>query len=92
MPFIIITGQGLDQMYDHEFDARASSNECPDCTEQISILNFQISCSCNFSSRERRSEIGNVFKKGTPDEKSRALDLLTRIDVSNLNQYKQDLQ
>jgi hypothetical protein len=38
------------------------------------------------------SEIGNVFKHGTPEEKSRALDILTRIDVSNLNQYKQDLQ
>jgi len=38
------------------------------------------------------AEMGGVFKQGTPDEKSRALDILSRIDVSNLSQYKQDLQ
>jgi hypothetical protein len=33
-----------------------------------------------------------VFQKAAPDEKSRALDLLVRLDVSNANKYKQELQ
>jgi hypothetical protein len=83
--------QGLDQMFDHEADARVSllnslitfntiNNQFPD------IMFMQ------FFFQGKGAEIGNVFKHGTPDEKSRALDILTRIDVSNLNQYKQDLQ
>ncbi len=82
---------GLDQMFDHESDARAAvmnalisfnsiNNEFPN------IMFMQ------FFFQGKGSEIGNLFKHGLPDEKSRALDILTRIDVSNLNQYKQDLQ
>jgi hypothetical protein len=83
--------QGLDQMFDHEADARIAvmnaliafnsiNNEYPN----IMFLQFFF--------QGKGAEIGNVFKHGTPDEKSRALDILSRIDVSNLNQYKQDLQ
>jgi hypothetical protein len=38
------------------------------------------------------SELSNIFKKGQPDEKSRALDYLTKLDITNINKYKQDLQ
>ncbi len=83
--------QGLDQMFDHETDARVAvmnalitmnsiNNEFPN------IMYMQ------FFFQGKGAEIGNVFKRGTPDEKSRALDILSRIDISNLNQYKQDLQ
>jgi hypothetical protein len=83
--------QGLDQMYDHESDARVGvmnslialnsiNNEFPD----IMFMQFFFA--------GKGSEIGNIFKHGTPDEKSRALDILTRVDVSNMNQYKQSLQ
>jgi hypothetical protein len=82
---------GLDQMFDHEADARIAvmnaliafnsiNNEYPN------IMFIQ------FFFQGKGSEMGNVFKHGTPDEKSRALDILSRIDVSNLSQYKQDLQ
>ncbi len=83
--------QGLDQMFDHEENARVAvmnalitlnsiNNEFPN------IMYMQ------FFFQGKGAEIGNVFKRGTPDEKSRAMDILSRIDVSNLNQYKQDLQ
>jgi hypothetical protein len=83
--------QGLDQMFDHEADARIAvmnaliafnsiNNEYPN----IMFLQFFF--------LGKGAEMGNVFKHGTPDEKSRALDILSRIDVSNLSQYKQDLQ
>lgn len=83
--------QCMDQMFDHEADARVAAmnslvifnsiyNQFPD----IMFLQFFF--------QGKGTEIGNVFKRGTPDEKSRALDILSRIDVSNLSQYKQNLQ
>jgi hypothetical protein len=83
--------QGMDQMFDHEADARVAAmnsliifnsiyNQFPD----IMFLQFFF--------QGKGTEIGNVFKRGTPDEKSRALEILSRIDVSNLSQYKQNLQ
>ncbi len=83
--------QGLDQMLDHDADAR------------LAVMNALISLNSinnefpnimfmQFFFQGKGSEMGNIFKQGTPDEKSRALDILTRIDVSNINQYKQSLQ
>jgi hypothetical protein len=83
--------KGLDQMFDHESDARKGvldalsafntiNNEYPN----IMFLQFFL--------QGKGTEMGNIFKNGTPDEKSRALDILTRIDVSNLGFYKQQLQ
>ncbi len=83
--------QGLDQMFDHEPEARVG------VMNALSTLNsinneFPNIMFMQFFFQGKGAEIGNVFKHGTPEEKSRALDILTRIDVSNLNQYKQDLQ
>ena len=83
--------QGLDQMFDHEADARAAVMST--LTTMNSINNeFPNIMFMQFFFQGKGVEIGNVFKHGLPDEKSRALDILSRIDVSNLNQYKQDLQ
>ncbi len=84
--------QGLDQMFDHEADARVAVMNALNQHLTASITNSRISCSCNFSFREKEQRSGMYLNDGTPDEKSRALDILSRIDVSNLNQYKQDLQ
>jgi hypothetical protein len=83
--------QGLDQMFDHEADSRIAVMNALIAfngvnTEYPNIMFLQ------FFFQGKGTEIGNVFKRGTPDEKSRALDILSRIDISNLNQYKQDLQ
>ena len=40
----------------------------------------------------RAKEISNVFKKADPDMKSRARDILSKIDISNSNLYKQELK
>ncbi|MDP4130374.1 MAG: DUF4835 family protein [Bacteroidota bacterium] len=83
--------QGLDKMYDHENDARQSMLSALISLNDINT-EFPNIMFMQFFFQGKGSEISNVFKKGTPDEKSRALDLLTRLDVSNLNRYKQDLQ
>ncbi|PWT74773.1 MAG: DUF4835 domain-containing protein [Bacteroidetes bacterium] len=83
--------RGMDQMYDRENDARSA------ILNTLNILNTVNSENPNlmimqFFFQGKANELSNVFKKGSPDEKSRALDLLTRLDISNINKYKQDLQ
>ena len=83
--------QGLDQMYDHEIDARLAVMNALIAFNSVNN-EYPNTMFLQFFFMGKGTEIGNVFKHGTPDEKSRALDILTRIDVSNLNTYKQDLQ
>jgi len=45
-----------------------------------------------FFFQSRANEVSKIFLKSPPDEKARALDLLTKLDISNINKYKQDLQ
>jgi hypothetical protein len=82
---------GLDQMYDHENDARTSM-----LSALISLNNinteFPNIMFMQFFFQGKATEMSNVFKRANPDEKSRALDLLTRMDIPNITRYKQDLQ
>ena len=40
----------------------------------------------------RSGEIIKLFKKGEGDEKTRAREILVRLDVTNANTYKQELK
>ena len=82
---------GLDQMYDHQDDGRASVMNALIALNNINT-EFPNIMFMNFFFTGRANEMSSIFKKGTPDEKSRALDLLSKLDVSNLNRYKTDLQ
>lgn len=82
---------GLDQMYDREADARTG------ILNALNMLNTINTESPNtmiiqFFFQGRYTELARIFQKSPPDEKARALDLLSRLDVSNINKYKQDLQ
>jgi Domain of unknown function (DUF4835) len=83
--------QGLDQMYDHESEARVG---VMNALSSFNTINneFPNLMFTQFFFQGKGAEIGNVFKHGTPEEKSRAYEMLSRIDISNLNIYKQDLQ
>jgi hypothetical protein len=83
--------QGLDQMYDKETDAR---NGILNALNQLNTVNSESpnTMILQFFFQGKGNEISKAFKKGEPDIKSRALDLLTKLDVSNINLYKQDLQ
>ena len=82
---------GLDQMFDHQDDARKSILNALITFNSINI-EFPNIMFLQFFFLGKGTEMGNVFKQGTPDEKSHALDLLTRIDPSNGGLYKQTLQ
>jgi hypothetical protein len=82
---------GLDQMYDKEAEGRTA------ILNTLNMLNTVNSETPNtmfmqFFFQGRAGELSKIFQKSAPDEKSRALDLLTRLDISNINKYKQDLQ
>jgi hypothetical protein len=37
-------------------------------------------------------ELTGVFKKGTPEQKQKAIEILSELDVINASRYKQDLK
>jgi Domain of unknown function (DUF4835) len=82
---------GLDQMYDKEADAR---NGILTALSQLNTINsdFPNLMMLQLFFQGKANELSNVFKKADPDQKSRALDFLTRLDIPNINKYKQDLQ
>ena len=82
---------GLDQLYDKEADGRAA------VLSSLNMLNTINTETPNtmimqFFFQGKSGELSKMFQKSAPDEKSRALELLTRLDISNINKYKQDLQ
>jgi hypothetical protein len=40
----------------------------------------------------KSDEIINIYKKGTAQEKSRILDLCSRLDIANASKYRQELK
>ena len=82
---------GLDQMYDKEAEGRTA---ILNTLNMLNTINAETpnTMVMQFFFQGKSGEISKIFQKSPPDEKSRALDLLTKLDVSNLNKYKQDLQ
>jgi uncharacterized protein DUF4835 len=82
---------GLDQMYDKEADARSG---ILNSLNQLNTVNTENpnTMILQFFFQGRANELSKAFKKGSPDEKSRALDLLSKMDIGNIGLYKQDLQ
>ena len=82
---------GMDQMYDRDADARTG---ILNALNMLNTINTETpnTMIIQFFFQGRYTELSRVFQKSPPDEKARALDLLSRLDVSNINKYKQDLQ
>lgn len=83
--------QGLDQFYEKETTARKS---VLNALQQLNTLNSEIpnSMFINFFFQGRNQELARMFKKAPPEEKTQALDMLSRLDVANANQYKTELK
>ncbi|GGB22748.1 type IX secretion system protein PorD [Puia dinghuensis] len=82
---------GLDQLYDKESDARSG---ILNALNMLNTINTETpnTMIIQFFFQGKANELSHIFQKVAPDEKARALDLLSRLDVSNANKYKQDLQ
>jgi hypothetical protein len=82
---------GLDQMYDKDNDARAGVLNALNMLNTVNSENPGTMI-IPFFFQGKAGELSKIFLKSAPDEKSRALDLLTKMDITNTNKYKQDLQ
>jgi hypothetical protein len=82
---------GLDQMYDKESDARKG---ILNALNQLNSVNTESpnTMILQLFFQGKANELSKAFRKGNPDEKSRALDLLMKLDIGNIGLYKQDLQ
>jgi len=82
---------GLDQMYDKEAEGRSA---ILNTLNMLNTINAETpnTMIMQFFFQGKSGELSKIFQKSAPDEKSRALELLTRLDISNINKYKQDLQ
>ena len=82
---------GLDQMYDKDADARTSILNALNMLNTVNSENPNLMV-MQFFFQGKANELSHIFQKSPTDEKARALDLLGKLDVSNVNKYKQDLQ
>jgi hypothetical protein len=82
---------GMDNMYDNETEAANAILNTLNFLNNINTENPN-SMGVQFFFQGRARELVGVFKKASPDEKSRALEMLSKMDISNANYYKQELK
>lgn len=82
---------GLDHLYENEDEGRSA---VMNTISIINTLNSDIpnSMIVQFFFQGKANEIIRLFKKADPDSKNRARELLSKIDISNSNLYKQELR
>ncbi len=82
---------GMDNMYDNETEARSSIINTLNLLNNVNT-SFPNSMILPFFFQGKSNELVKIFKKALPDERSRALELLSKLDISNSNTYKQELK
>jgi hypothetical protein len=82
---------GLDNMYENETEGRNAIMNTLNLFTNVNTDNPNTMI-VPFFFQGKSMELIKIFKKSTPDERSRALELLTRLDVTNSNNYKQGLK
>jgi hypothetical protein len=79
---------GLDNFFDKEADARSGMMNSLNDLNRINTENPN-SMVMQFFFQGKSSELIKVFSKADADLKSRAKDLLVKLDVTNINAYKE---
>ena len=82
---------GLDKLFDAEPEARANMLQT---ITQLQAFNKENANTMilQFFLQGKFQELVGIFKKGTSEQKARAVDILSEIDVINATRYKQDLR
>lgn len=82
---------GLDFMYENETEAR---NAVMNSLNALNTLNNDIpsTMAVQFFFQGKSSELIRMFKKAPPEQKSRAREILVKIDIGNANTYKQEMK
>lgn len=82
---------GMDKWYENESEARKNVLQT---LVQLQAFNKENpnTMILQFFMQGKMQELIGLFKKGTPDERSRAVQLLSELDVINSPSYKQQLK
>jgi hypothetical protein len=82
---------GLDNLFDAEADARKNMLQT---LTQLQAFNKENTNTMfiQFFMQGKNIELTGIFKKATPDEKTRAVEILSEIDVVNASRYKQEIR
>jgi hypothetical protein len=82
---------GMDLLYDRPADGRAGVLNALNMLNTVNTENPALMV-MSFFFQGKANEVSKIFVQADADQKARALDLLTHLDISNLNTYKADLQ
>ena len=82
--------QGLDHMYENEATAR---QQILSSLAQLQALNQESANTMivQFFMQGKSQELIKIFKKASPPDKARAVELLQKLDVTNASKYKQEI-
>jgi len=82
---------GFDNLYENEAQGRAG---VLNSLVQLNTLNVEIpnSMIVPFFFQGKSNELVKLFKKAPPEEKGRVREMLSRMDITNSNTYKQELK
>lgn len=82
---------GLDYMYENETEAR---NSVMNTLNALNSLNNEIpnTMIMQFFFQGKSTEMVRMFKKAPPEQKQRAREILSKVDISNANTYKEQLK
>lgn len=82
---------GMDQLYSDEVGAR---NQVLNALTLLNTFNVENpnTMILQFFFQGKSQELIKIFSKATPADKSRALDLLQKLDISSANKYRDELK
>jgi hypothetical protein len=83
---------GMDLLYDKPADGRSGVLNALNMLNTINQENPRLMIMQFFFQGGKANEVSKIFVQSDPDQKARALDLLTHLDISNISTYKADLQ
>lgn len=83
--------KSLDQFYENETEARE---------QMMNVINTLFTYNTNnqntmmlqFFMQSKSDELVQVFKKASPDQRKRAVDMLQKIDITNASKYAEQLK
>ena len=82
---------GLDKLYDNETEARSNILQA---LTQLQAFNKEVpnTMVVEFLLQTKLIELIGIFKNASSDEKAKAVEILSQLDVANASRYKDELR
>jgi hypothetical protein len=81
----------MDNLYQNEQNARAEMLNVLNLLDQFNAENPNTMIN-QFFFQGKSNELIQIFKKATPPEKATAVDILSRLDITNAGKYKEQIR